>query len=338
MKRSRWILIGSIFLAITALCLYPAQSKDAAVQALRLCGSSVIPALFPFFVLTKLLTSNLSRITLPGFLQRLMERLFGLSGACLTPLLLSFLGGYPVGVSCLCDLYNEGAVSKSEAQRALLFCNNSGPAFFMGVLGAAVFNDVKAGLMLYLIHILSALLVGRIFARPPMTKASIRRIPKEQEPLSQQFLSAIGASCASLLQICGLVLFFSVLMRLLECIDFFPPGKELGTLIYGTMELTGGILRLTESPNAFIIAAFFMGWGGFCVHFQAMGLWQKSGLHPQGYFLAKFLHGATSALIAQCVIAPGLLDLAILGAFMLFAVVFPEILKKTAGNLQTYKV
>ncbi len=328
-------MCGLIF-SLLALCLYPAQSKTAVADALRLCGSSVIPALFPFFVLTKLLTANLSRSTLPSFLERLMEKLFGLNGACATPLLLSFLGGYPVGASCLCDLYNEGGISKSDAQRALRFCNNSGPAFFIGVLGAVVLNDIKAGLALYFIHILSALLVGRIFAKPPMSKSSIRRIPKEQESLSQQFLSAVSASCASLLQICGLVMFFSVGMGLLE--NLFPTQGALSTVLYGILELTGGIFRLSESAHAFVLAAFFMGWGGFCVHFQAMGLWQKSGLSPKGYFSAKLLHGGISALMAWCVQKPSLLNFAILGGLVLFSALFPEIVKKTAGNQRAYRV
>ena len=44
-----------------------------------------------------------------------------------------------------------------DGGRALLaFCNNSNPVFLISVLGVGVFGSVRAGVWLWLIHVLSA--------------------------------------------------------------------------------------------------------------------------------------------------------------------------------------
>ena len=332
-------------MGLAGLCAYPAESKLAIVKGLQVCGSSVIPALFPFFVLTRLLTANLSTARMPKFLDHVMEKLFGVSGGCLSPLLMSFLGGYPVGVSCVVSLYEEGVITKRDAQRALLFCNNSGPAFFVGVVGSIVLQNVKNGLLLYFIHMIAALYVGRFFCRGGAEDAKLRRLPKKSEPLSQQFLNAISNSCGALLQICGLILFFSVLLALLERIGLIsllrklPLGlseAELSATLYGFLELTGGILRLSNTSAPFLLASFFMGWGGLCVHFQAMSLWQRAGLHPKGYFIAKLLHGVLSAFFALCCLKPNVLNIGILCSLTVLSAAIPQIRKKRSGNPLRY--
>ena len=68
-----------------------------------------------------------------------------------------------MGARTAIALYEKGQCSKTEAERLLAFCNNSGPAFIFGVVGAGVFASGKIGLLLYLIHLLASLCVGVLF-------------------------------------------------------------------------------------------------------------------------------------------------------------------------------
>ena len=327
-----------ILVCLTGLCVYPQESAAAAGEALRICGVTVIPALFPFFVLTRLLTAFLGHVQTPKFLQNFMARFFGVDGICLSALLLSFLGGYPVGVSCVVSLYEGGLITKKDANRSLLFCNNSGPAFFVAVLGSAVLEDVRLGLILFLIHILAALLVGRLFCTDALHAVKTKELPKEELPASGLFLDAISSSCTALLQISGLIVFFSVILSLLESAGLFTfiekfallglTGEEYCALISGTLELTGGILQVRDSPNAAVLAAFIMGWGGLCVHFQAMSLWHKASLHPRGYFLSKLLHGLISAVLAYCFLQNSPTHYVFAFAIMLLLLSLPKFLRK----------
>lgn len=346
-----WVVLvkgKNILLSVAAgvcllgLCVYPAACRQAVFSALQTCGVSVIPGLFPFFVLTKLLTPGLKCILWPQWAHRLMQRLFGLKGECISPLLMSFLGGYPVGVSAVVSLYQEGALSKKEAEKALRLCNNSGPAFFVGIIAPALPGGVRAGLALYALHIFSALLTGLFFRESGPVNCRIRRLPAQEEPFSRRLITAVSDSALALLRISALILFFSVVLALAECVGLFsllqrlPLGlasEDISAIVAGFLELTSGIVRLPECTAPFVLAAFFMGWGGVCVHLQAMSLWQESALQPKGFFAAKLLHGALSALLAFCLSCSGVAFLLCFALLALVALLLSEKRKNTGGNL-----
>lgn len=330
----------ALAMGVAALLLYSATAADAVREGLRICGGSVIPALFPFFVLTNYFLGFRSSRPPSRMADKCMSVCFGLRGSCMAPLLLSFVGGYPIGVSCTVRLYEDGALSKREAERLLLFCNNSGPAFFFGVIGGTVLHSARTGALLYCSHILAALLCGALLRTEESERLSIRRVNAKQE--NRGFLSAISASCASLLQISGLILFFSVALALLEASGLlkllckalpFLPAQTLRALLCGIFELSGGVIRLGQCPNAAELAAFLMGWGGLCVHLQAMSFWKPARLHPKGYFAAKLLHGLLSVLFVRLFLHPAPILFACAGGCILFAVVFPQIRQKWGRNL-----
>ena len=160
----RDLLLGIGLLAATlALLVDPQSAMEAARNGLALCGNVIVPSLFPFFVLSSLVVD----LGLAGYLGRLLERvmrpLFRVNGACASALALGFIGGYPVGARTAIALYQSGMCTRTEAQRLLAFCNNSGPAFILGVVGAGVFASSRVGVLLCLAHALASVCVGVLF-------------------------------------------------------------------------------------------------------------------------------------------------------------------------------
>ena len=160
-ERVRDLLLGLALLCATlALMLYPQPSMEAAKSGLALCYNVIIPSLFPFFVLSSLVVE----LGLAGYLGRLLEGLmrplFHVSGACASAFALGFIGGYPVGAKTAISLYENGMCTKTEAERLLAFCNNSGPAFILGVVGAGVFASSRVGVLLYLAHAAASICIG----------------------------------------------------------------------------------------------------------------------------------------------------------------------------------
>ena len=116
-------------LAVMAGLLAASETAAQAVrEGLALCGGSVIPALFPFLVVSRLFVATGSAAALGRLLAPLTRRVLGVSGPGGTAVLLGLLGGYPVGAQTAGELVRTGAVSRQEGQRLLLFCNNCGPA------------------------------------------------------------------------------------------------------------------------------------------------------------------------------------------------------------------
>ena len=149
--------------AFAALLRFPQEVSAAVTEGLRLSVSVLIPSLFPFFICVNLtsalgLTGVLARVFAP-----VMRRMFHVSGAGCTAVLCGAAGGYPSGAQCVAALYREGQLSRAEAEYLLLFCNNAGPAFILGIAGSGVFQSARAGMWLYLIHAAAATAVGLFF-------------------------------------------------------------------------------------------------------------------------------------------------------------------------------
>ena len=135
----------AVLCCFSALLLLPEVSAQAARDAMLLCAQTLIPSLFPFFVLSSLLIACGASELLSALLSPLMRPLFGLSGAGAAALALGLCGGYPVGARTAAELVENGALSRDEGERLLAFCNNAWPGFLLGVCGAGVFSSSRTG-------------------------------------------------------------------------------------------------------------------------------------------------------------------------------------------------
>ena len=188
--RIRWRILACLCLCGLLVWFLAGSDQVRAVmqEGLALCARSVIPSLFPFMVVTSLLLSlGLGELAAP-WLAGLMEPLFRVPGAGSAALLLGLIGGYPIGAQTAAELYRGGLATRAEAERLLAFCNNSNPVFLISVLGAGVFGSVRAGVWLWLIHVLSALLTGILFRGGATVRAKPRqRFVSRAVPLTTAF-------------------------------------------------------------------------------------------------------------------------------------------------------
>lgn len=287
MKRT-WTALAGLGLLV-GLLLAAEETAQAVRDGLALCAGSVIPALFPFFVASGLFISLGGAESLGRLLGPLLRPL-GCGGAGGGALVLGLVGGYPVGARSVGELYRQGLCTRRQCQRLLLFCNNSGPAFIIGVAGLGCFGSLWAGLWLYLFHVLSALGLAALLPRAEETAPAPLRAPPA--PLTA-FLQAVQSAMETMLRLCAFVIFFLVLLRLLTGLTGLRhPG------VLGLVELTQGILGLESSPAGFCWAAGLLGWGGLSVHCQTAAVLGDTPLRLGPYLLAKALQGAVSAALA----------------------------------------
>ena len=67
------------------------------------------------------------------------------------------------GAKVVTNLRNNGLCTKSEGERMLALCNNSGPLFIIGTCGISLFGNSTIGLLLFISHILGCISVGILF-------------------------------------------------------------------------------------------------------------------------------------------------------------------------------
>ena len=300
-ERVRDLLLGLALLCATlALMLYPQPSMEAAKSGLALCYNVIIPSLFPFFVLSSLVVE----LGLAGYLGRLLEGLmrplFHVSGACASAFALGFIGGYPVGAKTAISLYENGMCTKTEAERLLAFCNNSNPVFLISVLGVGVFGSVRAGVWLWLVPGLSALLTGLVFrgsGKSASRQELTRRPPFRAVSFAEAFTGAVRSSLAGILSVCAFVVFFYVLAQPLTAM-----GGRLGAVLVAALELFSLTPLLTADAFGFLLAAAAAGWGGLSVLCQTLAVLEGSGLRLRNCFLGKVVQSAFSLLLAALLV------------------------------------
>ena len=285
--------------AFAALLRFPQEVSAAVTEGLRLSVSVLIPSLFPFFICVNLtsalgLTGVLARVFAP-----VMRRVFHVSGAGCTAVLCGAAGGYPSGAQCVAALYREGQLSRAEAEYLLLFCNNAGPAFLFGAVGTVLGIGMTGCLLLWGIHLLSALVIGLV-NRPKEAPNAVLP-PVQRANASGAVVEAVRSAGQAVLQITMFVAAFSVLARLLTmaAAHILPDG--VCTVLTGMLELSGGIAALANLPIALrwklALASFFLGFGGLCVWMQTQAVLAPAGLSGCGMLLAKLAQGLLAALI-----------------------------------------
>ena len=326
-ERVRDVMLGLALLCATlALMLYPQPAMEAARSGLRLCYNVIIPSLFPFFVLSSLVVE----LGLAGYLGRLLEGLmrplFRVGGACASAVALGFIGGYPVGAKTAIGLYESGQCTRTEAERLLAFCNNSGPAFILGVVGAGVFASSRVGVLLCLAHALASVCVGVLFRFYPGDGKGRRGGGAPAAPRFQArrftavFTGAVKNAFLSTLNICAFVIFFTVVLQMLVTTGVLPgTARLLGLLLSplglteewarrlltGLVEISSGVWTLAGEGTfrgRLAMAAFLLGWAGLSVHCQVLSFLGDSGLSARTYLAGKLLHGGLSALFVALLV------------------------------------
>jgi hypothetical protein len=221
--------------------------------------------------------------------------LYGIGGAGASALVLGLIGGYPTGGRTAAALYREGLVSRDEAERLLTFCNNANPAFLITVLGVGVFGSFRAGLWLWLIHILSALLTGLFFRRkhashrrcaPPSLAAASTSFPVA-------FVSAVRDSAGGMLTLCAFVVLFYVLVSPSQALPL-----HVGAVLTGVTELFSLTPLLRADPLSFILASGCAGWGGLSVLSQTAAVLDSTDLSLWPCLRGKITQGGLAAVLA----------------------------------------
>ncbi len=320
-KGFRDALLGlALLAAAAALVIKPQEAIAGAKDGLTLCFNVIVPSLFPFFVLSSLVVDLGLAAYLGRAMEGLMRPLFRVSGSCAAAVALGFIGGYPVGARTALQLYQQGLCSRTEAERLLAFCNNSGPAFILGVVGAGVFGDGRVGLLLYLTHALASVIVGLLFRFYGGTDEEERRPASRPKPietvtLPAAFTGAVARAMQSTLNICAFVVFFAVVLRMLSAFGVLSlVAKGLSVLgfqeewarrlVAGLLELSSGVSSLQGTAHLagrVSMAAFMLGWAGLSVHCQVLSFLVDSGLSARVYLAGKLCHGLIAAALTWAV-------------------------------------
>lgn len=263
-------------LGMVLLILDTRTAIAGASQGLEICIKTVIPSLFPFFFLSKIITSSADSFS--GKIFRPIGKLCRIPEGSEIILLLGLLGGYPIGAQMIENAVSKGSISPKDGNRMLGFCNNPGPAFIFGMTGC-LFDAPYAPWILWGIVILSTLLTGIFLPGSSEKFSGTISLPKD---------NYMTSALKSMATVCGWIILFRVLLNILSrwALWLFPVPLQI--LISGILELSNGCLALNALPNQasrFILATVILCGGGFCVAMQTVSV--SPSLQHRKYFIGK---------------------------------------------------
>lgn len=268
-------------LLLFLLCLLltaPARYAEACIQGMALWAKAVLPALFPFLILTGLLTKLGAAQKLADRLSPLTEKI-GLPGNAAYCLLVSLLSGYPVGSRTVADLYKGGAITREQAKRMSVLCSTSGPMFLVGSVGGAMFGSAAAGAVLLAAHLLAVIGVylalyfakwrkernaptamqadrpptARQSNRPPTAPTSAAGVRLSRPDTDGILAASVQSGVLTVLCVGGFIAFFSVLMQALSDLHISAPLERLLSFPLSAAGsegaaagLTAGLLEATQ--------------------------------------------------------------------------------------------
>lgn len=252
------ILITLLFIAVVATFISaPTRYMQSFFDGLTVWACNVLPALFPFAVL-----STLTFKIAPKGKRSFTRALFGVS--CDKVFLMSLLCGYPIGAKAVADS-NADRVS---ATRACSFCSTAGPIFMIATVGATLLKNTTATVIVVSAHVLSAVLNGLIYRKKEYAElldANDRFTPKE-------FGNTISSSVLSVLSVGGLIALFYMLTDMLK--SFLPAtvaSSPAFCYAVGLVEMTNGIIALCKTcdvATATVLTGSLLAFGGACVFLQ----------------------------------------------------------------------
>ena len=284
------------------------------LNGLNIWFFNVLPALFPFFIATRLLI--LLDINEIPILNKLTKKFFKvINGGKI--FFLSLISGYPIGAKMICDSYKNNQIDQVSAKRMLSFCSVSGPMFIIGSIGIAVFKSVKIGYILLICHIIGALINGLVF-RNCYKKNQEEKLPdikpliKSKNILADSMLDSIN----SILLVGGYIVFAYVLIDLFNNLNIIPTIANLISILpcfkgqvssitsflNGILEMTRGLVDIGSiNLNKTIllpISSFLLGFGGISVFMQSLNFTKELEIRKSFYFFQKFCQGLWSMFLA----------------------------------------
>ena len=298
MKRISSVLLKNILTLIivsaigVCLILYPKNTAEGIKNGFLLLGNNLIPALFPFMVLSSYISGSNISVMISRFFEKPFRKIFRISGYGIIPFILGSIGGYPVGAKTVSEFYESGKFSQNDADRLLYWCINPSPAFLVTAVGTFMLGNTKSGFLLYFSCLLASLTIG-FFCRF-LSDGEIRPIEIRTNKAKENiFVKSVSKGSEGMLSICGWVLTFCVLASLCDALNF---PYSISYIIKSVGEVTTGCKNAVSAGLSLPVIAGISGFGGFAVICQCASYSSVCKVEMKYLICSRIINSALSAI------------------------------------------
>lgn len=303
-----FIYITVLILLIIAVVILPQVAIQTVFQGIILWATKVLPALLPFFILTKLLSYTTFATNSSRFLSPITNKLYNVGGVAGYIFFMSIISGYPVGAKITADLYQNNQITSGQARTIAAFTSTSGPLFIIGTVGVGFFQSTQFGFIVLISHIIAAIINGLFYRNKEKSPTANFTTTPPQNILNDSMYSSI----ISITMVGGFIAISYMILSLISYLNIFSlPIRILSSLgineslsnsvMTGLIEVTTGLNLLSKTKTNFklsaIISSFLISFGGFSIHAQAYCYLKTFQLKYKDFLKQKITHAIISALV-----------------------------------------
>lgn len=296
------IIICSLFFLVN-LIIYRNLVFDTVGFSLNIWITSLLPALFPFFIVSDILINYDVIKYFPKVIRNSIKYLFNVSDNGLVIILLSMLSGFPSNARNIKNMYLDKKITKEEGEHLLYFTHFSNPMFILGTI-PLILNSNKISKYILISHYLANIILGiclRKYNR--VNDSNTSNYKEDKHNFGLVLTTSIRKSLDSVLGILGTLTVFLIISTLL--INFFNLDNTSSLLIKSILELTSGLKELGSynllDKYLFIISSCILSFGGLSVHMQVINELVDTDISYKNYFIGRILQVVLSLGISYLI-------------------------------------
>jgi len=261
---------------------------------------NLLPTLFPFFIITDLL-SNYGFVNYISKIFGKVMNLFNVNEKSSYAFFMSIISGFPGNSKLIKELLDNKEINEQEATKLLTFTHFSNPLFIIGTIGTMFLNNKKLGILILIVHYFTNIIVGLLFKK--IYKKEINNVNNNQTiiklPFIKILIKSINNSINTMLLIYGIIIVTSLLVNIISVnLNISPYIKSILT---GLIEMTQGLKLISELTIPITlkvtIITFFLSFGGISIHMQIMGILSEYKINYFIYLIARIIHASISSLL-----------------------------------------
>lgn len=297
-------------LALTAICVFTVLYREYAFSGvyagLMLCLNTLIPSLFPFVVLSCIISHSATSELLCRPLSPILRHVFRLPPCAASAVIFGLTAGYPTGAKITASLYEDGRMNREQTSRLLCFCTSPGLAFSL-YTASMLRGGSRTGFLLFAACAASPLLIGAFISRraavPPHTEKSAVQ--------SGSFTNSVREGVSAMVSMCAFVIVFSGMISILEGSGLISALSTVLSAILGIttdeasaavkflLEVTSGVQSCGLYRLSPVLAALGLGFSGVCIHTQLFSFFKgsKAPLSYGAYLFTRIMNSLLCAAV-----------------------------------------
>lgn len=296
------IIIISLFV-LSQLLIKKTIIYSSILYALNIWVNNLIPALFPFFIISDILINYNVTEYIPKIIKIICKSLFNISDNMLTIFILSMISGFPSNARNTRIFYDKGLITLEEANHILIFSHFSNPVFILTTVAIFFFNNQKVGIILLITHYLSNVILGICFRNKNTISNNSGNYNYRNNDFGTIFISSIKKAVDTILLICGILTIFLMLSSII--INTFSFNSYNAMLIKGFFEITIGIEALSNLSISMlsktVIASMLLAFGGISVHVQVLSQITETKIKYIYFFIGRMYQMIISGVLTYLI-------------------------------------